>query len=64
MNTLVVSHLDFENNNIEDYDDEEDLMYGANNYGEAPVPEQLESGRVTMDIDEPDHSQEAENDLH
>jgi hypothetical protein len=61
LDTPVANHLDFENFNFEGHDDEEDLMYGANDYGEAPVPKQLESG---MDVDEPDNSQEAENDLH
>jgi len=36
--------LDFES-----HDDEEDLMYGANDYEEVPVPEQLEG---SMDIDD------------
>jgi hypothetical protein len=61
--TPVANHLDFnfEDFNFEGHDDEEDLMYSANDYGEAPVPEQLEGG---MDVDEPENNQEVENDLH
>jgi hypothetical protein len=53
--------LDFEDFNFEGHNDEEDLMYGANDYVEAPVPEQLEGG---MDVDEPENDLEEENDLH
>jgi hypothetical protein len=61
----VVDQLDF------DFDinseDEEDLMYGANDYEEVPVPEQLPvEGGHGMDIDEsegPENNQELENDL-
>jgi hypothetical protein len=61
--TLVTNHLDldFEDFNFEGHDDEEDLMYGANDYVEAPVPEQLEGGMV---VDEPENDLEEENDLH
>jgi hypothetical protein len=52
-------------NNFDDYDDEEDLMYGANDYEEAPVPEQPEG---TMDVDDPDLEPESNqgegNDLY
>src|ERR1700747_1947067 len=43
---LVVNHLDsnFEDFDFNSYGDEEDFMYSANDYGEAPVPEQLEEG--------------------
>ena len=48
--TLVVNHLDLDYN-FEGHDDKEDLMYGTNNYGEAPVPEQLKG---TMNVDNSD----------
>jgi hypothetical protein len=51
--TEVTNHLDLDFEGLHEEgsvnnDEEEDLMYGANNYGEAPIPEQLEGG---MDVD-------------
>ena len=46
--TLVANPLDLDLD-FESHDDEEDLMYGANDYEEVPVPEQLEG---SMDIDD------------
>jgi len=59
--TLVTNHLDWD---FESYNDEEDLMYGVNNYGEAPVPEQLEGGSMDIDNSEPENNQQVGNDLH
>jgi hypothetical protein len=69
LDTEVVNHLDFnfegsddEGDDSDKDDEEEDLMYGANDYGEAPAPEQLEL-EGGMDVDEPENNQEVGNDL-
>jgi hypothetical protein len=60
----VTNYLEFDSD-----DEEEDLMYGANDYGEAPIPEQLEDSmdvdepEDSMDVNEPEDNQEVENDL-
>jgi hypothetical protein len=59
----VANHLDFKDHDYDfgNHEDEDDLMYGANDYGEAPAPEQPEED---MDIDEPKSDQDLEDDLY
>jgi hypothetical protein len=66
LDTLAARRLEFDSDS-EGYnsdDEEEDLMYGANDYGEVPIPEQLDEDMDIMDVNEPEKNQELEDDLH
>ena len=55
------SDVNFEGpDDSDDEDDDEDLMYDANDFGEAPIPEQFDSG---MDVDEPESDEEAKKNM-